>query len=91
MSYGEPDELWKGAILGSRFRLAMSGLSLALFAFRDFLPVYCYITGRLDADAHLRTVHRHHGYFHIIADAQSLTGATSKYQHVTAPANVSGY
>src|ERR1700722_3614796 len=81
------DEIKRGASLRSRFgfSLAMSGLSLALLAFRDFLAVHRYVTGRLDADAHLRTVHRHHGHFHIIANAQGLTGATSKYQHLRLP------
>jgi hypothetical protein len=63
-------------------------ISFALFAFRDFFPIDGDIAGRLDADAHLRTVHRHHGHFHIIANAQSLTGAASEYQHVMAPGNL---
>jgi hypothetical protein len=67
---------------------ARSGLSLALLAFRDFFPIDGDIARRLDADAHLRTVHRHHGHFHIIANAQSLTGAASEYQHVMAPGNL---
>jgi hypothetical protein len=85
------DELW-GRLspdsLEFRFASARSGFALALFAFRDFFPIDGDIARRLDTDAHLRTVHRHHGHFHIIADAQRLSGAASEYQHVTAPGNL---
>jgi hypothetical protein len=64
---------------------ARGGFPFALFAFRDFLAIDGDIAGRLDADANLRTVHRHHGYFHIVADAQTFTGAASEYQHEKAP------
>jgi hypothetical protein len=67
------------------FSFARCGFSFALFAFRDFLAIDGDIAGRLDADANLRTVHRHHGHFHIVADAQTFTGAASEYQHEKAP------
>jgi hypothetical protein len=57
----------------------------ALFAFRDFLAIDSDIAGCLDADANLRTVHRHHGHFDIIADAQTFTGAARQYQHEKTP------
>jgi len=62
-------------------------VSFALFSCRDFLAIDSDAAGRLDADANLRTIHRHHGYFDIIADAQRFTGAPRQYQHGEAPAN----
>jgi hypothetical protein len=67
--------------LRRRFSFARHGFSLALRAFRDFLAIDGDIAGRLDPDANLRTVHRHHGHFHIVADAQTFAGAASEYQH----------
>src|ERR1700674_123167 len=61
-------------------------LAFTLFAFRNFLAVDGDVAGRLDADANLGAVHRHHGHLNIVANAQTLTGAASEYQHVEAPA-----
>jgi hypothetical protein len=58
-------------------------IPFALLAFRDFLTIDGNIPGRLDADANLRAVHRHHGHFDIVAYAQTFTGAAGKYQHET--------
>jgi hypothetical protein len=44
-------------------------LAIAPFALRDLLSVDRDVARRLDADADLRSVHRHDGYFNIIADA----------------------
>jgi hypothetical protein len=68
------------------FGVAAQRLALALFSFRDFLTVNGDIARCFDADADLRAVHRHHGYFDIVANAQAFTGASGEYQHEGAPA-----
>ena len=50
---------------------------LAAFTFRDFLAIHTYIAGCFDAYAHLRAVHRHYRDFHVVSDAESLTGSSS--------------
>jgi hypothetical protein len=50
--------------------------AIALLAFRNFLAIYRDVPRRLDADAHLGAVHRHHGYFNVVADSQGLTGSS---------------
>jgi hypothetical protein len=65
---------WIGRALLDGGRMHRGGvipqvLAIAPFALRDLLSVDRDVARRLDADADLRSVHRHDGYFNIIADA----------------------
>jgi hypothetical protein len=66
-------------------------IPIALLALRDFLAVHGNVAGRLDADANLRSIYRHDGHFDVIADAQTLPGSASQYQHGWAPPEFSAH
>jgi hypothetical protein len=50
-------------------------------ALRYFFTVDDHVARRFDPDAHLRSVHCHHGDFNIVANSKGFASASGKYQH----------
>jgi hypothetical protein len=53
----------------------------AAFTLRDFFAVDDHVARRFDADANLRSIHRHHGDFNVVANSKGFASASGKYQH----------
>src|SRR5882757_10679076 len=77
---------WIGRALLDGGRMHRGGvipqvLAIAPFALRDLFSVDRNVARRLDADADLRSVHRHDGYFNVVADSQGFAGSSRQYEH----------
>ena len=59
----------RGGMLADRGRMLAQVLAVAPFTLRDLLSVDRDVARRFDADADLRSVHRHDGYLNVVTDA----------------------